>query len=79
MSKITGLDTAIRQTTGKSTKVAVGKMPMNILGGVLVQNKEGNITVDYRLETLLKQVEAQQRTMIATTLFAEEEKSENPS
>ncbi len=79
VSKITGLDTAIRQTTGKSTKVAIGKMPMNILGGVLVQNKEGNITVDYRLETLLKQVEAQQRTMIATTLFAEEKKSENPS
>lgn len=79
VSKITGLGTAITQTTGKSTKVTIGKTPMNILGGVLVQNKEGNITVDYRLETLLSQVEVQQRTMIAKTLFAEEKKSENPT
>lgn len=74
ITKITGLDTAISKASGNKTKVTVGKKSIDTLGGVFIQNKEGNITVDYRLETLLKQVELQRRSDIAVLLFGEEAK-----
>jgi vacuolar-type H+-ATPase subunit E/Vma4 len=76
ISKITGLATAISKGAGESAKVSIGKKPLDTIGGVLVQNKEGNITVDYRVETLLAQVEQQKRHEIAKTLFPKEEKTE---
>lgn len=77
ISKITGLATAISKAAGESAKVSVGKKPMDMIGGVFVQNKAGNITVDYRVETLLAQVEQQQRSEIAKTLFPKEDKTQS--
>ena len=76
VSKMTGLASAISKAAGKSAKVSVGKTPMDMIGGVLVQNKDGNITVDYRVDTLLGQVETQKRNEIAKTLFGEAAKAE---
>jgi V/A-type H+-transporting ATPase subunit E len=76
VSKITGLASAISKAAGKSVKVSVGKTPMTMIGGVFVQNKDGNITVDYRVDTLLGQVETQKRNEIAKALFGEEAKAE---
>ncbi|MHA2314094.1 MAG: V-type ATP synthase subunit E [Candidatus Hermodarchaeia archaeon] len=76
VSKMTGLVSAISKAAGKSAKVSVGKTPMDMIGGVLVQNKDGNITVDYRVDTLLGQVETQKRNEISKTLFGEEAKAE---
>lgn len=78
ISKITGLGTAISKGAGKSAKITVGKHAMNMLGGVMVQNKEGNITVDYQIETLLNQVEEKYRNDIAKILFPKESKTETP-
>lgn len=78
ISKITGLGTAISKGAGKSAKITVGKQAMNMLGGVMVQNKEGNITVDYQIETLLNQVEEKYRNDIAKILFPKESKTETP-
>jgi len=78
ISKITGLETAISKGCGQSTKVTVGKQAIEMIGGILVQNKEGNITVDYRVETLLAQVEVKYRNEIAKTLFPKEPKTEKP-
>lgn len=77
ISKITGLATAISKAAGESAKVSVGKKPMDMIGGVFIQNKAGNITVDYRVETLLAQVEQQQRSEIAKTLFPKEDKTQS--
>jgi vacuolar-type H+-ATPase subunit E/Vma4 len=79
ISKITGLGTAISKQAGQSTKVSVGKQAIDSIGGVLVQNKEGNITVDYRIETLLSQVEIRYRNEIAKILFPGETKVEKSS
>ncbi len=76
ISKITGLATAISKVAGESAKVSIGKKPLEMIGGVFIQNKEGNITVDYRVETLLAQVEQQKRNEIAKTLFPKIEKTE---
>lgn len=76
ISKMTGLATAISKAAGQSAKVSVGKTSMDMIGGVFVQNKEGNITVDYRIDTLLGQVGTQKRNVIAKTLFGEEAKTE---
>jgi len=76
VSKMTGLASAISKAAGKSVKVSVGKTPMTMIGGVFVQNKDGNITVDYRIDTLLGQLETQKRNEIAKTLFGEEVKAE---
>ena len=76
VSKMTGLASAISKATGQSTKVSVGKTPMDMIGGVFVQNKEGNISVDYQINTLLKQVGIQKRNKIAKILFGEEVKTE---
>jgi V/A-type H+-transporting ATPase subunit E len=76
ISKITGLASAISKSAGQSAKVSVGKTPMDMIGGVFVQNKDGNITVDYRVDTLLKQVETQKRNDIAKALFGEITKEE---
>lgn len=76
ITKITGLANAISKGSGQSTKVTVGKKPVDMLGGVLVQNKAGNITVDYRIETLLNQVAQQYRNEIQNTLFPEDTKAE---
>ena len=76
VSKMTGLASAISKAAGKSAKVAVGKTPMDMIGGVFVQNKDGNITVDYRVDTLLGQVGTQKRNAIAKILFGEEAKAE---
>ncbi|MFX1576648.1 MAG: V-type ATP synthase subunit E [Promethearchaeota archaeon] len=78
ISKITGLGTAISKGAGQSAKVAVGKEVVDMLGGVMVQNKEGNITVDYRIETLLNQIEEKDRNGIAKILFPKESKTETP-
>jgi V/A-type H+-transporting ATPase subunit E len=72
ISSLTGLATAISKETGVKTKVTVGKKPLTTLGGVMIQNEDGNITVDYRLETLLEQVERIQRSVIAKLLFTED-------
>ncbi len=79
ISKITGLGTAISKATNQSTKVIVGKKAHEMIGGVMVQNKEGNITVDYRVDTLLSQVEVKYRNEIAKSLFPKEKTSEKPS
>jgi vacuolar-type H+-ATPase subunit E/Vma4 len=79
ISKFTGLGTAISKGTGQNTKVTVGKQAVEMIGGLLVQNKDGNITVDYRIETLLAQVEVKTRNEIAKTLFPTESKAEKPS
>lgn len=71
LAGISGLATAIGKSTGVKTKVSVDKKGIKSLGGVIVQNQEGNITVDYRLEILLVQVERQYRSVIAQALFAE--------
>lgn len=76
VSKMTGIAAAISKGAGQSAKVSVGKTPMDMIGGVFVQNKEGNITVDYRIDTLLGQVGTQKRNEIANTLFGEEAKTE---
>lgn len=72
IAKLTGINTSIGKVSGNKTKVTTGKKAIDTIGGVLVQNKDGNIAVDYRLETLLKQIEQQQRNAIAQLLFAEE-------
>jgi V/A-type H+-transporting ATPase subunit E len=79
ISKITGLGTAISKQAGQTTKISAGKQPINAIGGVLVQNKEGNITVDYRVETLLAQVEVKYRNDIAKILFPAEAKTKDSS
>ena len=79
ISKITGLGTAISKQAEQSTKVSVGKQAIDAIGGVMVQNKEGNITVDYRIETLLAQVGVKYRNNIAKILVPVEAKTEKPS
>ncbi|MHA2405534.1 MAG: V-type ATP synthase subunit E [Candidatus Hermodarchaeia archaeon] len=79
ISKITGLGTAISKGAGKTAKVSVGKQAVEMIGGVMVQNKEGNITVDYRVETLLAQVEIKYRNEIAKTLFPKKAEAEKSS
>ncbi len=79
ISKFTGLGTAISKEAGQSSKISVGKQVVNMIGGVMVQNKDGNITVDYRIETLLSQVEVKYRNDIAKILFPKELKSEKAS
>ena len=79
ISKITGLGTAISKGAGKTAKVSVGKQAVEMIGGVMVQNKDGNITVDYRIETLLAQVEVKFRNEIAKTLFPKEAEPEKAS
>ncbi|MFX1319699.1 MAG: V-type ATP synthase subunit E [Promethearchaeota archaeon] len=79
ISKITGLGTAISKQAEQTTKVSVGKQAVDAIGGVMIQNKEGNITVDYRVETLLAQVEVKYRNEIAKILFPVEVKPEKPS
>jgi V/A-type H+-transporting ATPase subunit E len=79
ISKLTGLGTTISKGAGQSSKVTVGKQAVDTIGGVMVQNKDGNITVDYRIETLLSQVEVKYRNEIAKTLFPKKTTSEKPS
>ncbi|MFW9832176.1 MAG: V-type ATP synthase subunit E [Candidatus Thorarchaeota archaeon] len=74
--KITGMATEISKGSGHSTKITTDKRPIEMLGGVIVQNKAGNITVDYRLETLLDQVAQQYRNEIQRALFPEDAKTE---
>jgi vacuolar-type H+-ATPase subunit E/Vma4 len=76
VSSLKGLATAISTGAGQSTKVTVAKQPMDMIGGVFIQNKEGNITVDYRIETLLAEVAQQRRNEIAKMLFSEKAKPE---
>ena len=79
ISKITGLGAAITKGAGKTAKVSVGKKTVDMIGGVMVQNKDGNITVDYRVETLLAQVEIKFRNEIAKILFPKEAEPEKVS
>ncbi|MFX1299648.1 MAG: V-type ATP synthase subunit E [Promethearchaeota archaeon] len=79
VSKMTGLTSAISKDAGQSVKVSVGKTPMDMIGGVFILNKEGNITVDYRIDTLLKQVGTHKRNEIAKALFGEEAGTEKNS
>lgn len=79
ISKITGLGPAISKGAGKTAKITVGKQAVEMIGGVMVQNKDGNITVDYRIETLLAQVEIKYRNEIAKTLFPKEVEPEKSS
>lgn len=74
-----GLATGISKVVGQSAKVSVAKKPMDMIGGVFVQNKDGNITVDYRIETLLEEVAQQRRTEIAKILFPSEKPTEPAS
>jgi len=61
----------IGKETGAKTTVSVAKEPIDCLGGVVVRNADGNITMDYRLEALLAQAERQQRSAITEVLFGE--------
>jgi len=70
---LSSLASSITKATGVKTTLTLGKEALDCLGGVIVQTKDGDITVDYRLETLLEQVEKQYRAAIARTLFGEEE------
>lgn len=79
VSAFKGLATAISKEIGQSVKVTVSKRSMEMLGGVFVQNKDGNITVDYRIDTLLDEVARQRRNEIAKILFAAEMKTEQIS
>jgi len=79
VGELKGLATAISKGAGQSAKVTVAKKPMDMLGGVFVENKDGNITVDYRLDTLLEQVAQQRRNDIARTLFPHEKATEPAS
>jgi len=76
VSELKGLATGISKVVGQSAKVTVAKKPMDMIGGVFVQNKDGNITVDYRIETLLDEVASQRRTEIAKILFPSEKPTE---
>ncbi|MFX1474202.1 MAG: V-type ATP synthase subunit E [Promethearchaeota archaeon] len=71
LSGLTGVESAISKETGEKIKVSVGKQALECAGGIVVQNAEGSIIVDYRLETLLGEVERTQRTAIAKVLFGE--------
>jgi V/A-type H+-transporting ATPase subunit E len=71
ISGLSGLDSAISKETGEEVKISVGKQALDSAGGVIVQNPEGSIIVDYQLETLLNEVERTIRTEIAKVLFAE--------
>jgi vacuolar-type H+-ATPase subunit E/Vma4 len=62
----------IGKETGAKTTVSVAKEPIACLGGVVVRNADGRITMDYQLETLLAQVERQQRSAITEVLFSEQ-------
>jgi vacuolar-type H+-ATPase subunit E/Vma4 len=74
ITSISGIPAAITKLTGAKTKITIDKKGITCIGGVIVQNDEGNITVDYQLTTLLNQIERQYRTAIAQTLFAEKGK-----
>jgi V/A-type H+-transporting ATPase subunit E len=79
VAELKGLATAISKSSGQSAKVTKAKKPMDMLGGVFVENKDGNITVDYRIDTLLEQVAQQRRNDIARLLFPSEKPAESPS
>ena len=66
----------ISKETGTKTSVSVGKEPIDCLGGAIVRNADGSITVDYQLDTLLAQVERTQRNAISGILFGEQAKGE---
>ena len=76
VGELKGLATAISKGAGQSAKVTIAKKPMDMLGGAFVENKDGNITVDYRIDTLLEQVAQQRRNDIARTLFPDEKTAE---
>ncbi len=71
ISGLSGLESSISKETGEKVKISVGKQALKCTGGVIVQNTEGSIKVDYQLETLLVEVASTQRTAIAKVLFAE--------
>ena len=71
ISGLTGLETSISKETGEKPKITVRKQAIDCAGGVIVQNAEGNIIIDYQLETLLSEVERTHRTAIAKVLFDE--------
>jgi len=73
LTGLSSLASAVAKETGVKTTITLGKEAIDCLGGVIVQSKAGDITVDYRLETLLKQVERQYRSAIARALFGEEQ------
>jgi vacuolar-type H+-ATPase subunit E/Vma4 len=79
VAELKGLASGISKVVGQSAKVSVAKKPMDMIGGVLVQNKDGNIAVDYRVETLLDEVAQQRRTEIAKILFPSEKSTEPAS
>lgn len=62
----------ISKETGVKTTVSAAKEPIACLGGVVVRNADGKITMDYQLETLLAQVERQQRSALTEILFGEQ-------
>jgi vacuolar-type H+-ATPase subunit E/Vma4 len=62
----------VSKETGVKTTVSAHKEAVACLGGVIVRNADGNITMDYQLETLLAQVERTQRNAITEILFPEQ-------
>jgi len=66
----------ISKETGTKATVSVAKEPIACLGGVLVRNADGSITMDYQLETLLAQVERQRRSAVTEVLFGEQAKGD---
>ena len=71
ISGLTGLETSIGKETGEKTKITVRKQAIDCAGGVIVQNAEGSIIIDYQLKTLLSEAERTHRTAIAKVLFGE--------
>ena len=71
ISGLSGIESTISKETGEKVNISVGKQALDCAGGVIVQNSEGSIIVDYQLETLLSEVERTHRTEIAKLLFSE--------
>jgi V/A-type H+-transporting ATPase subunit E len=64
----------ISKETGVKTNVSAAKGSIDCLGGVVVRNADGSISMDYQLETLLAQVERHQRSAITEILLGEKAK-----
>lgn len=66
----------ISKETGVKTTISAAKEPIDCLGGLVVRNAEGNIAMDYQMETLLAQVDRQQRSALTGILFGEHAKED---
>jgi vacuolar-type H+-ATPase subunit E/Vma4 len=70
----TEVERAVSKGTGKKTKVSISKETLRAKGGVMIRMPDTTKWVDNTFEARMERLEEKARTLIATTLFADENK-----